>query len=122
MGDSTWFSTIRLAEQFRGVPEAKWDELFQRFKSAFWELVHICESDFPTWCALLATVSPKGGGEPIPFIFNSPQRVFWVNGVQYCLDNDLPLWIICLKARQFGLTTIIALWQYWQCWQRRGWR
>jgi hypothetical protein len=106
--------------KFRGVPEAKWDELFQRFKPAFWELVHICESDFPTWCALLATVSPKGGGEPIPFIFNSPQRVFWINGVCYCLENDLPLWLIVLKARQFGLTTIVALWQYWQCWRKKN--
>jgi hypothetical protein len=106
--------------KFRGVPEAKWAELLQRFKPAFWELVHICESDFPTWCALLASVAPKGGGEPVPFIFNSPQRVFWVNGVCYCLENDLPLWIICLKARQFGLTTIIALWQYWQCWRKKN--
>lgn len=106
--------------KFRGVPEAKWAELLQRFPKAFWELVQICESDFPTWSALLCSVAPKGGGEPVPFIFNSPQRVFWINGVCYCLENDLPLWIICLKARQFGLTTIIALWQYWQCWRKKN--
>jgi hypothetical protein len=106
--------------KFRGVPEAKWEELLRRFPSAFWELVAICESDFPTWAALLASVAPKGGGEPIPFIFNSPQRVFWENSICYCLEKDLPLWVICLKARQFGITTFVALWQYWQAWRKKN--
>jgi hypothetical protein len=106
--------------KFRGIPEAKWDELLRRFPNAFWELVAICESDFPTWSALLATVAPKGGGEPTPFIFNSPQRVLWTNGICYCLENDLPLWVIVLKARQFGITTFVALWQYWQAWRKKN--
>ena len=105
---------------FRGVPESKWDELFRRFPNAFWELVSICESDFPTWSALLAMVAPKGGGTPHPFIFNSPQRVLWENGICYCLENDLPLWLIVLKARQFGITTFVALWQYWQGWRKKN--
>lgn len=106
--------------KFRGIPEATWDELFRRFHKAFWELISICEADFPTWCALLASVAPKGGGEPHPFIFNSPQRVMWTNGICYCLENDLPLWIVCLKARQFGITTLVALWHYWQGWRKKN--
>src|ERR1700680_3222732 len=106
--------------KFRGVSEAKWEELLRRFPNAFWELIAITESDFPTWSALLARVAPKGGGESIPFIFNSPQRVFWTNGICYCLENNLPLWIICLKARQFGITTFVALWQYWQQWRKKN--
>jgi hypothetical protein len=106
--------------KFRGVPEEKWAELLRRFPKALWELVGICESDFPTWCALLGSVAPKGGGSPHPFIFNSPQRVYWTNGICYCLENDLPLWIICLKARQFGITTFVALWHYWQGWRKKN--
>jgi hypothetical protein len=106
--------------KFTGVPDAKWEELLRRFPNAFWELIELCESDFPTWSALLGKVAPKGGGEPIPFIFNSPQRVFWENGVCWCLEHELPLWIICLKARQFGITTFVALWQYWQCWRKKN--
>jgi hypothetical protein len=106
--------------RFRGVPEEKWAELLARFPKAFWELVAICESDFPTWSALLAKVAPKGGGEPHPFIFNTPQRVVWENGICYCLENDLPLWLIILKARQFGVTTFVALWQYWQEWRKKN--
>jgi len=105
---------------FRGVPEEKWAELLNRFPKAFWELVNICEADFPTWSALLARVAPKGGGQPHPFIFNSPQRVVWTNGICHCLENDLPLWLVILKARQFGITTFVALWQYWQEWRKQN--
>jgi hypothetical protein len=105
---------------FRGVPEATWAQLLARFPKAFWELVTLCESDFPTWSALFARVAPKGGGDPHPFIFNTPQRVVWENGICYCLENDLPLWIIILKARQMGITTIVALWQYWQAWRKKN--
>lgn len=105
---------------FRGIPEAKWDELFKRFPKAFWELVTICENDFPTWSALLGKVVPKGGGESHPFIFTTPQRVLWMNGICYCLDNNLPLWIVVLKARQMTITTFVALWQYWQDWRKKN--
>jgi hypothetical protein len=105
---------------FRGVPKEVWEALLRQRSDAFWELVSICEADFPTWSALLAKVAPKGGGEPHPFIFNSPQRVLWRTGICYCLDNDLPLWLIVLKARQFGITTFVALWQYWQVWRKKN--
>jgi hypothetical protein len=105
---------------FRGISDAKWDELYKRFPNGFWELVSICESDFPTWSALMGKVVPKGGGESFPFIFTTPQRVFWENAICYCLNNNLPLWIVCLKARQMTITTIVALWQYWQDWRKKN--
>jgi hypothetical protein len=106
--------------KFRGVPEHKWDELLRRFPKAFWELDALCRSDFPTWCAILAHVVPKGGGEAHPAIFTTPQRVFWENGICHCLENDLPIWIVCLKARQMTITTIVALWHYWQDWRKKN--
>lgn len=105
---------------FKGIGDAKWLELLTRFKNAFWELVAICESDFPTWSALMARVVPKGGGESQPFIFTTPQRVLWTNGICYCLENNLPLWIVVLKARQMTITTLVALWQYWQEWRKKN--
>lgn len=104
--------------KFRGLSETEWQTLYVKQPRAFHELVRICEEDFPTWSALMAKVAPKGGGEPHPFIFNTPQRVVWENGICYCLENDLPLWLIILKARQFGITTLVALWQYWQEWRK----
>lgn len=106
--------------KFRGVSEDKWLELLKRFPNAFWELEGICRTDFPTWAALLGKVVPKGGGESQPFIFTTPQRVLWTNGICYCLENDLPLWIVCLKARQMTITTIVALWHYWQDWRKKN--
>jgi hypothetical protein len=105
---------------FPGIPDAKWSELLGRFPKAFWELEGICRADFPTWAALLGKVVPKGGGESHPFIFTTPQRVFWTNGICYCLENNLPLWIVCLKARQMTITTFVALWQYWQDWRKKN--
>jgi hypothetical protein len=106
--------------QFKGISEAKWLELLTRFPNAFWELEGICRRDFPTWSALLGKVVPKGGGDAYPFIFTTPQRVLWTNGICYCLENDLPLWIVCLKARQMTITTIVALWHYWQDWRKKN--
>ena len=103
---------------FTGVPEETWEILLAKRPRDFWELVTICERDFPTWAALMAKVASKDNvGEPRPFIFNTPQRVIW-NAVVHCLEHDLPLWLIILKARQFGVTTFIALWQYWQEWRK----
>ena len=103
---------------FTGVPENVWEVLLARKPALFWELVGICERDFPTWAALMAKIASKDNtGEPMPFIFNTPQRVAW-GAIVYCLENDLPLWLIFLKARQFGITSFIALWQYWQEWRK----
>lgn len=103
--------------RFRGVPLRVWQQLAAQKNAEFWELVSICERSFPTWCALLAKVVVKGGGEPQPFILNNAQRIS-VERLNYCILHGLALWLIILKSRQMGITTLVALWQYWQLWRK----
>lgn len=102
---------------FTGVPTVVWSALATKHGAAFWELVSICERSFPTWCALLAKVVVKGGGLPQPFIFNNAQRVVVARLMQLIAEGK-PLWLIILKSRQMGITTLVALWQYWQLWRK----
>ena len=106
-----------LVPNFRGVPLEKWIELHDQHALAFAELLAICESDFPTWCALLAKVVPKGGGGTGPFIFNNAQRFLW-NKFYQRLIAHLPLFFVILKARQLGITTFMAAWEYWHLWRQ----
>jgi hypothetical protein len=102
---------------FRGVPTAAWQWLFANRNAEFWELIAICERDYGTWCALLAKVVIKGGGQPQPYIWNKPQRR--LNALRnYLVQKQVALWIIVLKARQMGITTDCSQYQYWQNWRK----
>ena len=105
--------------KFQGLPFRVWQTLLANHPSEFWEMVSICERSFPTWCALLAKVVHKGGGAAQPFIFNTAQRIA-VDRLNECIERGLPLWLIILKSRQLGITTLVALWQYWQDWRKKN--
>jgi hypothetical protein len=103
--------------KFTGVPFGVWATLLSRHPQQFWELVSLCEASFPTWCALLGRVVVKGAGAPQPMIFNNPQRVT-VARLMKRISERLPLWLIVLKSRQMGITTLISFWHYWQLWRK----
>ena len=59
-----------IVPKFRGVTLDQWIDLYDNHPTEFAEVLTICESDFPTFCALLAKVVGKGGGGPQPYTFN----------------------------------------------------
>jgi hypothetical protein len=52
----------------------------------------------------------------VPFRFNRPQQI--VLKVMYeMLEAGLPVEIVILKARQFGISTLFCAWLYWIMWR-----
>lgn len=67
--------------------------------------------DFPTCCAKLFKI--KTTDKKIkPLILRKGQQRIWEK-VKYCLDNNLPIRIIILKARQVGISTICEAIVFW---------
>ncbi len=82
------------------------------------ELYAILRSDFPTFCALLLKVRPKGGGRLSPFLFNQVQRRIWAEMVRLTRERK-PLFLVILKFRQAGMSTFWDAWIFWQMWRQR---
>lgn len=80
-------------------------------------LYGILTQDFPTFCALLLKVRPKGGGYVVPLLFNQVQRRIWA---EICLlvAAEKPLWFVMLKFRQAGMSTFWCAWIFWQIWRQ----
>lgn len=101
--------------KFRGLSQAFWVALVQRPRE-FVEFKSILESDFPTYCALVLKVFYKRAGRIAPFIFNLGQIIAW-NKMSERLAAGLTLFLIFLKARQLGISTLVAAFQQWQVWR-----
>lgn len=69
--------------------------------------------DFPFWCALLAVIKPKGGGDDVPFRLNRPQRKLVEEGFKNLSVLSSPLRLIILKARQWGGSTCTEMFFAW---------
>lgn len=67
---------------------------------------------FEGWAARYVKIKPKGGGSPIPFLLNRPQRRL-VEELEKMRRDDLPIRLILLKARQWGGSTCIQLYMAW---------
>ena len=51
-------------------------------------------------------------GKTVPFILNEEQNVL-MEHIEFCMENDLPIRMIILKARQIGSTTFFTGFGYW---------
>ena len=101
---------------FRGLKEQWWKDL-ARDNSEDWKLlVNVCMADFPTACALLLYVVSRMTGEVHTYIFNNGQRIVWNRMVQRMMRGE-PCFFVILKARQLGITTIVAAWHFWNLWK-----
>ena len=67
---------------------------------------------FEHWAATKVRIKPKGGGQPIPFILNRPQRRL-VKALEAMRTANLPIRLILLKARQWGGSTCVQLYMAW---------
>lgn len=67
---------------------------------------------FEAWARDNVKIKPKGGGSPIPFILNGPQRRL-TETLEEMRRQDKPIRLILLKARQWGGSTCIQLFMAW---------
>jgi hypothetical protein len=86
--------------------------------AAFAEVVPVLRSHFPTFCALLLKVKPKGGGRIKPFLFNQVQRRIWAEMCRLITEGK-PLYLVILKFRQAGMSTFWCAWIFWQLWRQK---
>lgn len=70
------------------------------------------EESFEGWAARNVKIKPKGGGSPVPFLLNRPQRRL-VAELESMRRNRLPIRLILLKARQWGGSTCIQIYMAW---------
>lgn len=67
---------------------------------------------FESWARNYVKIKPKGGGSPVPFILNRPQRLL-VEELEGMRRAGEPIRLILLKARQWGGSTCIQLYMAW---------
>ena len=70
------------------------------------------DDSFAHWAHTRVKIKPKGGGSPIPFILNNPQRRL-VETLENMRKAKRPIRLILLKARQWGGSTCIQLYMAW---------
>ena len=71
-----------------------------------------CREDFSFWAALFVYIKNKGGGEDVLFRLTRPQRRF-VEKLEECRTEGMPIRLILLKARQWGGSTTSQIYMAW---------
>ncbi len=101
---------------FTGVPNDTWRALEANHPKLLAELLHILRTDFPTFCILCEKIFAKKVGRLIPFVFNRPQLIAW-NTMAEQLAEGKTLFLVFLKSRQVGISTLVGAFQHWQVWR-----
>lgn len=79
------------------------------------------EYDFEYWCATCVKIQDKESKNITPFIMRSPQRKL-VDIMVKKLQEQLPIRIILLKARQWGGSTVVQIFMAWiQLFHKKRW-
>lgn len=68
--------------------------------------------DFPFWAYTLTVIKNKLGGDDIQFRLNYPQRIL-ISALENLRNQNKPIRIILLKARQWGGSTAIQIYIAW---------
>lgn len=77
------------------------------------EATRVPEPDsFEAWAAEYVKIKPKGGGAPVAFRLNRPQKKL-VSVLEDMRRGGLPIRLILLKARQWGGSTCIQIYLSW---------
>lgn len=77
--------------------------------------------DFEFWAATCVAIRDKESGKEMPFILRKPQQKL-LKMLTEDLFGGVPVRVIVLKARQWGGSTLIDLWEAWiQIFHRENW-
>lgn len=79
-------------------------------------------TDFPFFCRRFLKIRPKKlgaaavKGKLVPFVFNEAQVIVW-NRMCELMRAHMPIRLVILKARQFGISTLFCAWLFWRMWR-----
>jgi len=102
---------------WQGPGETFWQTIVHE-PDPFRQLIAICRSDFPTFCAVFLRIVSKETLAIRPFIFNCAQSYLWNKHIVPLMLAGQPIWVVVLKSRQVGISTFVCAWQFWQIWRQ----
>lgn len=95
--------------------EAKAMEIFRWFHR------ERCKYDFEYWCGMQISIEHKITLQMVPFYLNRAQR-FYLRTLERLRKENSPIFVILLKARQWGGSTITQFYMVWiQLFWRKNW-
>lgn len=88
-------------------------------------VLHRLFHDFEYFCNHALLIRPKGEilvegvqAPLIPFVLNPPQK-YALRVMYEMIALGIPIRIVILKARQFGISTLMLAWIFWHMWRRK---
>lgn len=76
------------------------------------------KKDFPGFCKRFLKIKTKRDGVK-PFVLNQPQLLIW-NQLKKMLDDGVPIRLVVLKARQYGISTFVQAFLLWLVITKQG--
>lgn len=102
------------APLFTGIPEAIWERMVKH--AEFHRFYSVLMADFPTFCLFVEKIWAKRIGRLMPLVFNRTQRLLW-NRMAWRIAHGLVLFLVILKARQLGASTVVNAFAHWNIWR-----
>lgn len=92
-----------------------WKKLTESLNPA---LINKIKTDFPGFCKRFLKIKTKKGNI-VPFELNEPQLIIW-RVLKDMLHRGVPIRIVVLKARQYGISTFMQAFLLWIAMTRQG--
>lgn len=108
---------VKLLQQEKSLAKACkriWGVASETQQISLWRYFHKvrCKYDFEYWCCTQIRIKYKGKGKRDPFILNRAQR-YYLSVLERLRKAGVPIYIILLKARQWGGSTMTQFYMMW---------
>ena len=108
---------VKLLQQVKSLKKACkriWGAALETQQISLWRYFHKvrCKYDFEYWCCTQIRIKYKGKGKRDPFILNRAQR-YYLSVLERLRKAGVPIYIILLKARQWGGSTMTQFYMMW---------
>lgn len=108
---------VKLLQQEKSLSKACkriWGAASETQQISLWRYFHKvrCKYDFEYWCCTQIRIKYKGKGKRDPFILNRAQR-YYLSALERLRKAGVPIYIILLKARQWGGSTMTQFYMMW---------
>lgn len=108
---------VKLLQQEKSLAKACkriWGAASETQQISLWRYFHKvrCKYDFEYWCCTQIRIKYKGKGKRDPFILNRAQR-YYLSVLERLRKAGVPIYIILLKARQWGGSTMTQFYMMW---------
>lgn len=110
---STFREYVIEEEQKKSEIKLTFDQCNERFRYAVYALQILrCKYDFEYWAFTCCHIEDKESSVLLPFRLRKAQRII-LQALEEERCKGTPVYMIIVKARQFGGSTLIQLWMMW---------